>query len=157
MDRLGQALHLCLAKATAQGALTQADIAHALNTWAVSQAVDTAEVLEQLQAFEAWCQQQWPGAARLAEVPIEAPGPQGTRIHGRIDYLLRTPQGWVLIDHKANPRGSAGDDALARTYGPQLSTYAQAILAATGVPVLQAWLYQPVAGRAVRLAGDHLP
>jgi len=157
MDRLGQALHLCLAKATAQGALTQADIAHALNTWAVSQAVDTAEVLQQLQAFEAWCQQQWPGAERLAEVPIEAPGPQGTRIHGRIDYLLRTPQGWVLIDHKANPRGSAGDDALARTYGPQLSTYAQAILAATGVPVLQAWLYQPVAGRAVRLAGDHLP
>lgn len=156
MDRLGQALHLCLAKATAQGALTQPDVAHTLNTWAVDQAVDTAEVVQQVQAFEAWCAHQWPGASRLAEVPIEAPGPHGTRIRGRIDYLLRTPQGWVLIDHKANPRGAAGDETLASTYGPQLATYAQAILAATGLPVLQAWLYQPVAGRAVRLAGDHL-
>lgn len=153
MASLGQALHLCLAKATAQGQLTEADVNTALNNWGVAQAVQAAEVVAQVQCFAAWCAQRWPGAQALAEVPIEADGPDGTRILGRIDCLLKTDIGWVLIDHKANPRGSDGDAALAETYGPQLAAYAQAIHAATGQPVVESWLYQPVAGRAVRVVG----
>ena len=47
---------------------------------------------------------------------------------------------------------SAGkDEDLVTEHGPQLASYERALLGATGKPVLQKWLYLPVAGRAVRL------
>jgi len=151
MADLGQALHLCLAKSTAQGQVTEEEVNSALKRWGVAAAVQAAEVVAQVQSFEAWCANRWPGSRMLAEVPIEAEGPNGTRIVGRIDCLLKTDAGWVLIDHKANPRGAAGDVELAACHGPQLAAYAQAIEAATGLPVVESWLFQPVAGRAVQL------
>lgn len=163
MADLGQALHLCMAKAAAQGQLTDADAQLALANWGVEQAVQAADVVFQVQAFDAWWAGRWPGAQVMAEVPIEAegspaaPGHEPGRIRGCIDCLLKVDAGWVLIDHKANPRGAAGDAELATSYGPQLAAYAQAIQAATGQPVIEAWLFQPVAGRAVRISGDALP
>lgn len=163
MADLGQALHLCMAKAAAQGHLTDADAQLALANWGVDQAVQAADVVAQVQAFDAWWADRWPGAQVMAEVPIEAegspaaPGHEPSRIRGRIDCLLKVDAGWVLIDHKANPRGAAGDAELATSYGPQLAAYAQAIQSATGRPVVEAWLFQPVAGRAVRISGDPLP
>jgi len=55
------------------------------------------------------------------------------------------------VDHKADPRSVGHDDRLAQAHGLQLEAYSQALLAATGRPVRERWLYLPVAGQAVRI------
>ena len=62
-----------------------------------------------------------------------------------------TPAGWVLIDHKSNPRGATHDEELVREHGPQLASYADALVRATGRPVTEQWLFLPVAAQALRV------
>ena len=59
----------------------------------------------------------------------------------------------MLIDHKADPRSTGRDDRLAMEHGAQLEAYAQAVEEATGQPVLERWLFLPVAGQAVKVVG----
>lgn len=151
MDTLGTALHLCVARASVAGAVSEVDVERILSAWGVAHAVDNTAVLAQIRAFFAWLQQRWPDCAVHVEVPVEANRPDGTRLRGRIDLLVETPEGWVLLDHKANPGGTSRDDSLVQQHGPQLSAYAQAIEACTGKAVREQWLYLPVAARAVRV------
>ena len=151
MELLGQALHLCIAKAGAHGSISAADVDGILSRWRVAGAVDGAEVLGQIHAFQRWIEQRWPGCPVHVEVPVEVGLEEGVRLRGRIDFLVDTPEGWILLDHKANPRGAARDDALIQKHGQQLDAYADALLRATERPVVQKWLFLPVAGQAARV------
>lgn len=150
MDALGTALHLCVARAGVSGQVAEADVERILTAWDVAHSVDRTAVIAQIKAFYAWLQQRWPDGRVHVEVPVEANRPDGTRVRGRIDLLVETPEGWVLLDHKANPSGVHHDDALAQEHGPQLAAYAGAIEKCTGKAVKEQWLYLPVAARAVR-------
>lgn len=152
MASLGTALHLCIARAGVLGGISSPDVEGILKTWAVAGSVDKDAVCTQTSAFQAWIAKRWPDCPVYVEVPIEADGPNGTRIRGRIDLLVELPDGWILVDHKSNPVGPARDDDLIALHGPQLESYAHALLSATGKPVSQRWLYFPVAARAVRLS-----
>lgn len=152
MASLGTALHLCIARAGVLGDVQVPEAERILTTWAVAHSVDNAAVCAQVEAFQAWLAKRWPGCPVHVEVPIEADGPNGTRIRGRIDLLVDAPDGWILLDHKSNPGGAARDEDLVAEHGPQLESYSHALLAATGKPVSQRWLYLPVAARAVRLS-----
>lgn len=152
MADLGTALHLCIARSSVLGKVDIREVDRILRTWGVAHAVDKAAVVAQLTAFQAWLSSRWPDCDVLVEVPIETDGPEGTRLRGRIDLLVDTPSGWVLLDHKANPRGANRDKDLVQEHGPQLASYANALLTATARPVVEQWLYLPVAARAVRLA-----
>lgn len=151
MDSLGTALHLCVARAGVSGQVVEADVERILTSWDVAHAVDRAAIIAQIQAFYAWLQERWPNGTVYVEVPVEANRPDGTRLRGRIDLLVDTPDGWVLLDHKANPSGTRHDDQLVQEHGPQLSAYAQAIETCTGKVVKEQWLYLPVAARAVNV------
>jgi len=152
---LGQALHACIARAEVLGRADPTEIGQILRAWGIDGALDPQRVVAQIEAFRAWRESKWPGCRVRVEVPIEADGPQGTRIRGNIDLLIDTPDGWVLIDHKASSEvvGGAGDlDAkLGRTYGPQLALYGYALHSATIRQAVQRWLYLPVRGQALRL------
>ena len=152
MASLGTALHLCIARAGIVGSARTEDVERILNNWAVAHCVDTAAVCAQLASFQEWMGKRWPGCPVYAEVPVEADGPNGTRIRGRIDLLVEAQDGWILMDHKSNPGGAARDEDLVAEHGPQVQSYGIALLNATGKPVIQQWLYLPVAARAVRLA-----
>lgn len=67
-------------------------------------------------------------------------------------FLAQSPQGWILVDHKSNPGGSERDESLTLQHGPQLAVYAEALAAATGVSVVERWIYLPVAARVLRIA-----
>lgn len=155
MESLGEAIHLCIAKAGAHGSITLEEVAHILARWGVSDAVASDAVLAQMHAFQAWLEKRWPGCQVLVEVPIEVNLEDGVRLRGRIDFLVDTPAGWVLIDHKANPRGAASDDRLVHKHGQQLETYADALTRATGRPVLEKWLFLPVAAQAAQVDQVH--
>ncbi|MCU1776470.1 UvrD-helicase domain-containing protein [Pseudomonas sp. 14P_5.3_Bac1] len=152
MASLGTALHLCIARAVVLGGISPPDVEGILKTWAVAGSVDKDAVCTQTSAFQAWIAKRWPDCPVYVEVPIEADGPNGTRIRGRIDLLVELPDGWILLDHKSNPGSSARDEDLVAEHGPQLESYGHALLNATGKPVSERWLYMPVAARAVRLS-----
>ncbi|CAB3849203.1 ATP-dependent helicase/nuclease subunit A [Achromobacter animicus] len=151
MASLGTALHLCIARAGVLEGVSDTEVERILKSWAVAHCVDKNAVCAQIEALLVWIAKRWSGCPVHVEVPIEADGPNGTRIRGRIDFLVDTPDGWILLDHKSNPAGSARDEVLVAEHGPQLESYSQALLRATGKPVSQRWLYMPVAARAVRV------
>lgn len=152
MTALGTALHMCIARTSVLGGVSPPEVEHILKTWAVASSVDKDAVCAQLTAFQAWLAKRWPDCPVYVEVPLEADGPNSTRIRGRIDLLVEAPEGWILVDHKSNPGGAARDEDLVAEHGPQLESYAHALLNATGKPVSQRWLYMPVSARAVRLS-----
>ena len=156
MEELGQALHLCIAKDGAHGSITLDEVEAILARWGVANAVTSEAVLDQLKAFRVWVEKRWPGSLVHVEVPLDVGLANGQRARGRIDFLVETASGWILLDHKANPRGLAGDADILQKHGPQLDAYADAIERATGRPVLEKWLFLPVAGQAARVetAGD---
>nr|WP_296336742.1 UvrD-helicase domain-containing protein [uncultured Acidovorax sp.] len=152
MASLGTALHLCIARAGVLGGISAPEVEQILKAWAVAHSVDKDAVCAQVAAFQAWLAKRWPGCPIHVEVPVEADGPNGTRIRGRIDLLVEDSSGWILLDHKSNPSGASRDEELVAEHGPQIESYGHALLSATGKPLSQRWLYLPVAARAVRLA-----
>ncbi|WP_236201225.1 UvrD-helicase domain-containing protein [Pseudomonas pseudonitroreducens] len=151
MSLLGSALHLCIAQAGVTGRVAETAVEHILQTWGVAHAVNRSAVVEQVRAFYEWVRSRWPNGRVRVEVPIEASRLDGTRLRGRIDLLVDTPSGWILVDHKSNPGSQARDEVLVQDYGPQLSAYAEAVQACTGKMVLEQWLYFPVAARLTRV------
>ncbi len=152
---LGQALHACIARAEVLGRSDPTEVGRIVREWGLSSALDVQTVVARIEEFRAWRESKWPGCRVRVEVPIEAPGPQGTRIRGNIDLLIDTPGGWVLIDHKAS--SGTGEvkrslhSNLANTYGPQLALYGYGLQSATGRHTAERWLYLPVQGEALRV------
>jgi ATP-dependent exoDNAse (exonuclease V) beta subunit len=85
------------------------------------------------------------------EIPVTHVLSTGQILSGRIDLLVETDLGCILIDHKASGHNTTQWDALAASYGGQLAAYRTAVETATGKPVIESWLLLPVAGGAVRI------
>jgi len=73
-----------------------------------------------------------PGASPRFEVPF-AWDWDGIPVHGQIDLLYRSPEGWRVVDFKTDRVTDAGMEEAARPYLVQIGLYARAIEAATGV------------------------
>ena len=113
--------------------------------------VNASQVIAQQLALHAWIESCWPKAKAMAEYPVQQLLGSGQVLNGRIDLLLDTKDGWVLIDHKSNPAPEAQWERLAEEHAGQLDAYAQAIEAASGRPVIAAWLFLPVAAGAIQV------
>jgi len=153
MAKLGTAIHACIAAAMTDpaAALNEQEASRMLAGHGVGNVVTAKSVLHQINALEAWISQRWPEAKRHAEIPVEARLKNGQILHGRIDLLLEVAQGWILFDHKSNPQGPEQWPKIAQAHAGQLFAYGNAIEQATGKPVLESWLFFPVAGGAVRI------
>ena len=149
-DVLGTALHACLAVSFTDPMqpLGVAHIERLLQNHGVGVHLDPSEVLQQISAFHLWINQRWPGSKAMAEVPVQTRLTNGQILNGRIDLLLATELGYILIDHKTSPLGESGWQKLAQTYSSQLDHYARAITAASGQAVREQWLFLPVVGQA---------
>ena len=98
-----------------------------------------------------WMTQRWPNARRHAEIPVEAMMENGQVMQGRIDLLLETPSGWILLDHKSNPQGAEKWPEIVHDHSGQLRAYGNALAQVTGKPILESWLFFPVSAGAVRI------
>ncbi len=150
---LGEAIHACVAAHVicANRPRTADDVSAILGRMGVCGSVAPEALLGQLNAVRGWLDQRWPSAKPLVEVPITLVLDNGQRVNGRIDLLLQTSAGWVLLDYKSGSQGSAQWEQLAKSYGGQLAAYSEAIASVTGTPVVETWLVLPVAGSAIRV------
>ena len=153
-NALGLALHACLAAAWTprKTPLAEADVARILEGFFVPPPALPPAVLQQIHALHSWLAQRWPGARAQAEMDVQQLLPSGQVLTGRVDLLLETDAGWVLLDHKAARLPHNEWDRLAAQYGPQMDAYAQAVAQVSGRPVREQWLFLPASGGAVRLA-----
>jgi ATP-dependent helicase/nuclease subunit A len=150
---LGTALHACLAAylVSRNTPLTEPEVDAILVRHGVNEIVSVADVLRQLAAVRIWLDERWPNAKAAVEVPITRVLKNGQVLSGRIDLLLKTDDGWILLDHKSGPQNRSQWDNLATDYGGQLAAYRAAIEAITGIPVKETWLVLPVAGAGLRI------
>ena len=151
MNALGSAVHNLIAFYLSSAATATTSAAAAIfERWGVGAAVESDAVLAQAGALLRWVEAKWPGARLYVEAPIEAKLPSGRIVRGQIDLLVETSGGWILVDHKADPRSTGGDDCLAHAHGAQLEAYAEALIA-IGRPVVERWLFLPVAGQMAKI------
>ncbi|PUB24640.1 ATP-dependent exoDNAse (exonuclease V) beta subunit [Pseudomonas sp. GV105] len=153
MSALGTAIHasLCLSFTDPSRPVVLDEVQRLLLSHEVHEHVSASQVINQLFALHAWIESRWPQAEAMAEYPVQQLLTSGQVLNGRIDLLLDTKDGWVLIDHKSNPSPEAQWERLAQEHAGQLDAYAQAIEAASGKPVTEAWLFLPTAAGAVRV------
>lgn len=153
MSGLGSAIHVCLALSFTDRRVTlsEDEVRQVLEGFGALAHVSAADVLRQIIAFHAWIDERWPGGHAHAEIPVQSVMPNGQVLNGRIDLLLETATGWVLIDHKSSPLPAERWETLVADHGPQLSSYARVLEKATGLSVEEAWLFLPVAGGGVAL------
>jgi ATP-dependent exoDNAse (exonuclease V) beta subunit len=151
MTDLGTAIHNCIAVAFTdpQSPLTSQEAGSLLAAMRAGDKISTDAVLRQIEALKVWLGERWAGSRVLAEWPIEGIREGGQVLRGRTDMLVSTPRGWILLDHKANPSGPERWPEVAKEHGGQLAEYAAAIEKASGMPVIESWIFLPVAGGAV--------
>lgn len=154
MSVLGTAIHACIALAFAdrKRGIAHEEIERILAGHGVSEQISASGVLAQVQALDAWISERWGEVEAFAEYPVQAVLPNGQVLQGRIDLLLKTNSGWVLIDHKSSPLGAEHWEEIAMEYASQLALYAQGVGLASGNEVGENWIFLPVSGGAVRLA-----
>lgn len=150
---LGTAIHACIALSFADKSkpITKDDVERLLQSHGQGGKISADALLQQIEAFRNWLNTIWPEHAAFPEFPVQSVLPNGQVMNGRIDLLLDTPSGWVLIDHKSNPQGASVWDDLAQKYAGQLNAYAGAITRATGRPVIERWLFLPVSGYCLKV------
>lgn len=126
MAILGEALHACIAFDWLNPELQEREdrIAQILANWGVAPNVDAASVELGARQFREWCIQRWEPIGYFVEYPIEVRLDNGQRMKGRIDLLLETKDGWVILDHKNTC--SEDHEAIKRYIG-QLSAYRDAL------------------------------
>lgn len=85
---------------------------------------------------------------RLREWPVH--GRLGSqRVEGRIDLLVETAEGFVVIDHKTFPGPHEHWVKKAYSHRPQLALYADLVKHATGRAVTGLFVHMPIVGRIV--------
>ncbi|MBP8277335.1 MAG: PD-(D/E)XK nuclease family protein, partial [Propionivibrio sp.] len=154
MSVLGTAIHACIGLSFTDRTvpLSEVEVTKVLSGFGVSEYLSPMAVLRQVSAFHDWLSSRWPCARPHAEIAVQSVLKSGQVLNGRIDLLLETDAGWILIDHKSSQLAPDHWDQLADEYGAQMNAYAQSVERATGKQVVESWLFLPVAGGSVKAA-----
>ncbi|TIC80341.1 UvrD-helicase domain-containing protein [Crenobacter intestini] len=151
--QLGTAIHACLAASFTPGGgmLAFTEIEALLERFHVRQHVQPETLARQIGALQSWIESHAPGARVLTEIPVSAPLANGQICGGRIDMLLDTAEGYILIDHKLSANRKQTDAELAAAYGGQLAAYQDAIERASGRAVTEKWIFAVSSGRMLQI------
>jgi hypothetical protein len=154
MTALGSGVHACVAAALVaeRAGFDRSHAARILHGFQVDNALDPGALVSQIESMDAWIRARWPGCRRHPEIPIEAVLPSGQTMQGRIDLLLETEDGWILIDHKSNPAPRDRWGEVAGEHAGQLFMYAAALEHVTARPVREIWILLAIAGGAIRIS-----
>ena len=151
MAVLGEALHACIAFDWLNPTLPQRTerIGEILHRWGMDKHVDGTAVADGIQSFREYCVERWKPTAFHVEYPVEMMQENGQRLKGRLDLLLETANGWVIIDHKSNPAPKSEWLDVAKAYVSQLDAYAKALDAVTEFRTCEVAIHFTVGGGLV--------
>jgi ATP-dependent helicase/nuclease subunit A len=152
MRLLGEAVHGFLAADNIDWPIQERETMaqQALDRWGVSGALLPASLIEASNRLDAFISERWPGAKQHREMPVF--GRIGTQLaSGRVDLLIETSEGFVIIDHKTFPGAQDTWAGKVAGFSPQLSLYSQIISQATGRPVLHCFVHMPIVGAVISI------
>jgi hypothetical protein len=158
MRFLGEAVHGFLAADRIHRSLAEREAIakDALERWGVGGALLPASLIEASKRLDRFISDRWPEARQHREVPVFSRiGDQ--RASGRIDLLLETVDGFVIIDHKTFPGAPDSWIEKAKEFSPQLALYSQMVAQATGRPVLQNFIHMPIVGVVIGIGSKFWP
>ena len=97
----------------------------------VSEALDTVQKVAQSELWKVAND----SPERLVEVPFATRDDDSRILHGVIDLVFNTDDGWTVVDHKTDQLSAGGAAQLAERYSDQLRTYKASWNALTSQPV----------------------
>ena len=153
MRLLGEAVHGFLAadRSTRATAERKAMAENLLERWGVSGALAPASLLMAGEQLDLYIAGRWPGSKQHREVPVYyRMGDQC--VSGRIDLLIETDEGCIIIDHKTFPGTHDKWIDKARGFAPQMSLYSRMVAQATKKPVIQCFIHMPVVGALIEIS-----
>jgi ATP-dependent exoDNAse (exonuclease V) beta subunit len=121
--------------------------------WRVEGTIDPTLLLTAGLRFESYLNAEFPGWTKHREAAIGW-RPENQVMQGWIDLLLEGPDGFVLVDHKTYP-GNNPEGHVREKYLGQMAAYRDAVLAATGKPVLRTLIHFPALGRVYEISEIH--
>jgi ATP-dependent exoDNAse (exonuclease V) beta subunit len=118
-----------------------------LRRWHVVE-LDGTALIEASDRLLAFLNDRYPAHRRYREYPVH--GRVGLqRVSGRIDLLVETDDGFVIIDHKTFPGSYDHWVDKAFSYRPQLLLYGELIRNATGCELLAFYVHMPIVGKII--------
>ena len=151
MAQVGNGLHAVIA-ATLVNPDAHGDVARAravLEAHGAAAAVGAEDAVAAGRRFLAFVHERFRPRAIHAEFPVTHLLDNGRRVAGRVDVVLDTDDGPVIIDHKSSPRARSEWEREALSHSGQLAAYRDAF-AAAGRPA-STWIHFAVAGGMVRV------
>ncbi|HEX5421558.1 MAG TPA: UvrD-helicase domain-containing protein, partial [Gammaproteobacteria bacterium] len=150
---LGEALHgLIAAEIVAPDAAEGTRAARILKAWGFEGSVAPAAASRIARGFVAWATAAFEPLAWHVEHPLLHVLETGQVVHGYIDLLLETQDGFIIVDHKATPRPRTEWRDIAEQYSGQLGMYKAAVESITRRPVLGTWIHFASGGGAVEVS-----
>jgi len=152
MAALGDAVHgFFAADSTGRDRPKRREMAERLMLrWGVGGALAPDDVVAAADRLWGFCATRWPEGRLVREWPVI--GRVGLqRVQGRIDLLIETKTGLVIVDHKTYPGRADTWEERVVGYAPQLDLYARLCAAATGKPVEGLFVHLPVTGAMLRI------
>ncbi|MFO7553449.1 MAG: UvrD-helicase domain-containing protein [Haliea sp.] len=144
---LGSALHAVIACRL----LGHGDSARILADYGVAAILSGAAADQCCERLLAAVAQHFQPIALYPEHPVCYVNSDDQIVDGWIDLLLETAAGYVIIDHKASPRGRGDWQEVALGYSGQLQAYAEGVTRTSGKPVLGTWIHFGVTGGLVEV------
>jgi ATP-dependent helicase/nuclease subunit A len=120
-----------------------------IGRWSVGHLIAPDLLLSSGTRFEAYLEAEFPGWVRHREAAIGW-RPENRVMEGWIDLLLESPEGFVLVDHKTYP-GNDPEGHIREKYLGQMAAYRDALMAASGKPVLRTLMHLPALGQVYEL------
>lgn len=152
MTQVGNGLHaviaMVLVNPDAAGAVERARAV--LEAHGVAASVRPEDAVAAAQRFLDFIRDRFRPDAIRVEYPIAHLLDDGRQAAGRIDVVLETDDGPVIVDHKSSPLARSEWESQALSHSGQLAAYQQ-VFEAAGRPAASTWIHLAVTGAAVRV------
>jgi ATP-dependent exoDNAse (exonuclease V) beta subunit len=155
MTALGEALHSIIA---AEINVPEGDSAHraarVLKEWGFEGVISPEVAIASARGFISWANRTFDSLAWRPEHPIVYVNQNGQVVQGFIDVLLKTTDGYVVLDHKSSARPRNDWSEVARRYSGQMAMYVEAVNQGADFRVHSAWIHFAVGGGVLSIGGS---
>jgi len=124
-----------------------------LERWDIAAAFAPGDLIMMGDRLRKWANDRWPDARWCREWPTLQRLPSGSEVRGITDLILMTPDGLIVIDHKAYTGGPEDARQFALDCADQLQAYTDAAREALGSDDIKMYVHLPLMGATVRVEG----